>query len=145
MSRGSSHLAPEKQAVTSVVKAADGIRRYFQQVLEPWGLTLQQFNVLRILRGAGEDGLPTLEVGHRMVEKTPGVTRLLDRLEEKGLVCRERCRPDRRQVLCHVTEKALDLLAELDDPIDEADRACVADLSRTEQLQLAALASRTGP
>ncbi len=87
----------------SLLEAADRVRRHFQAILEPHGLTLQQFNVLRILRGAGEDGLPTLEVGQRMIEKTPGVTRLLDRLESKGWVTRERCRRDRRRVFCRTS------------------------------------------
>ncbi|MGB5400672.1 MAG: MarR family transcriptional regulator, partial [Thermoanaerobaculia bacterium] len=75
---------PSKETILSVLKAADRIRRHFTEILKPFGLTLQQFNVLRILRGAGPQGLPTLEVGERMIEKTPGATRLLDRLEEKG-------------------------------------------------------------
>ena len=142
---GAQRMSPEKAAVVAILRAADRIRRHFQGLVEPWGLTQQQFNVLRILRGAGPEGLPTLEVGERMIEKTPGVTRLLDRLEDKGLVHRERCRPDRRQVLCYLTDKAYEVLAELDDPIAEGDRLCMADLSRAEQQGLSELLARTGP
>ena len=145
MSRSSRFQTTEKDAVLSILKAADRIRRYFQELMEPRGVTGQQFNVLRILRGAGPEGLPTLEVGERMIEKTPGVTRLLDRLEEKGWVRRERCREDRRQVLCHLTEEGDALLAELDEPIIAGDRACMSRLSEDEQRQLAELLSRTGP
>ena len=85
-----------------------------------------------------------MEVGERMIEKTPGVTRLLDRLEAKGWVHRERSSEDRRLVLCRATESGLALLAELDEPMAEGDRACVKRLTRTEQRQLVALVSRVG-
>lgn len=142
--RQSATAALEKETVLSVFKAADRIRRRFQQILEPWDLTLQQFNVLRILRGAGDGGLPTLAVGERMIEKTPGVTRLLDRLEEKGWVHRTRSREDRRLVLCRISQDGLARLALLDQPIEEGDRACMAGLSAAEQRELGALASRVG-
>ncbi len=96
------------------MRTADLVRRQMTSLVEPHGITLQQFNVLRILRGAGDDGLPTLEVAERMVEQTPGVTRLLDRLEAKELVRRQRCPKDRRQHLCWVTPKALALLEKID-------------------------------
>jgi DNA-binding MarR family transcriptional regulator len=70
--------------------------------------------VLRILRGAGDEGLPTLEVAERMVEQTPGVTRLLDRIEAKELVRRQRCPKDRRQHLCWITPKGLAVLEKID-------------------------------
>jgi DNA-binding MarR family transcriptional regulator len=82
--------------------------------IEPHGITLQQFNVLRILRGAGDAGLPTLEVAERMIEQTPGVTRLLDRLEAKELVRRQRCPKDRRQHLCWISTTGLQLLEKID-------------------------------
>ena len=141
----SAKSSPEKETVLGILEAADRVRRHFQGILEPRGLTVQQYNVLRILRGAGEDGLPTLEVGERMVEKTPGVTRLLDRLEKKGWVTRERCRRDRRRVLCRITASARELLAELDRPIAEGDKACAGGLGRREQTQLQALMARLGP
>src|SRR4051812_21463991 len=96
------------------MRPADLVRRQMTAQIEPHGITLQQFNVLRILRGAGDTGLPTLEVGERMIEQTPGVTRLLDRLEAKELVRRQRCPKDRRQHLCWITPKALTLLERLD-------------------------------
>jgi DNA-binding MarR family transcriptional regulator len=101
----------------AVLRTADLLRRRMAAVVESSGITLQQFNVLRILRGGGPAGLPTLEVGVRMIEQTPGVTRLLDRLETKGLVRRQRCPKDRRQHLCWITQEGLDLLAALDGPV----------------------------
>ena len=102
------------EAVVGLMRTADLIRRQMAAVLEPHDVTLQQFNVLRILRGAGDEGLPTLEVANRMIEQTPGVTRLLDRLETKELVRRQRCPRDRRQHLCWITPKGLALLQKLD-------------------------------
>jgi DNA-binding MarR family transcriptional regulator len=87
-----------QEAVISLLRTADVVRAHFEKQLAPYGVTLQQFNVLRILRGAGAGGLPTLEIGARMVERTPGVTRLIDRLERKDLVRRARGTEDRRVV-----------------------------------------------
>ena len=106
--------SPAHEAVVGLLRTADLIRRHAAALVEPHGITLQQFNVLRILRGAGTDGLPTLEVAERMIEQTPGVTRLLDRLEAKELVRRQRCPKDRRQHLCWITAKGLALLEKLD-------------------------------
>ena len=100
----------------ALMRTADLVRRHATALLEPHGLTLQQYNVLRILRGAGADGLPTLEIADRMIERTPGITRLLDRLEAKELVRRQRCPKDRRQHLCWATPKALAILQKIDAP-----------------------------
>jgi DNA-binding MarR family transcriptional regulator len=106
--------SPAHEAVLGLMRTADLVRRQAAALIEPHGITLQQFNVLRILRGAGGEGLPTLEVAERMIEQTPGVTRLLDRLEAKDLVRRQRCPKDRRQHLCWITDKGLALLEKLD-------------------------------
>lgn len=140
--RGRRSPEPAVEAVLSLLRAADRCRRYVATVLRPAGITLQQFNVLRILRGAGPGGLPTLEVGERMIEKTPGVTRLLDRLEARGWVRRWRDPEDRRVVLATITEPGLELLAELDAPVLAADRRCVATFSAEEMAELECLAER---
>lgn len=130
--RTTKRVSPEKAAVMALLRASDVVRRHFTAIVEPFGITLQQFNVLRILRGAGESGLPTLEIVERMIETTPGITRLLDRLEAKRLVRRERCSVDRRQVLCWITEEGRAVLAKLDTAIEEADRAVVAGLRKPQ-------------
>ena len=109
-----------EEAMLALVRTADVVRRSFSTFFEPHGITSQQYNVLRILRGSGADGLPTLEVAERMIEQTPGITRLMDRLEAKQLVRRQRCPNDRRQHLCWITPKGLALLASLDEPISRA-------------------------
>lgn len=121
----------------ALLRTADVVRRYIARVLEPYGITPQQFNVLRILRGgAGEQGIPTLTIAERMIEEAPGITRLLDRLEAKGLVRRQRCPGDRRQVLCHPTPEGLELLGRIDDAMDGADEAALGTLSDEDKTQL---------
>ncbi|MFL5500903.1 MAG: MarR family winged helix-turn-helix transcriptional regulator [Gemmatimonadaceae bacterium] len=118
----------EQEATLGLLRTADAVKRSLAQVIEPHGITAQQYNVLRILRGAGAEGLPTLTIGERMIEQTPGVTRLVDRLERKGLVGRSPCPKDRRRVFCSITPKGLDLLKELDDPVNRWDVHAVAVL-----------------
>jgi DNA-binding MarR family transcriptional regulator len=136
-----------QEVVVALLRTADLVRRVVGRTLEPYDITVQQYNVLRILRGAGEKGLPTLEIGERMIEQAPGVTRLLDRLEIKALVRRERCAQDRRQVLCWLTPAGLELVERLDEPVDSADAQAVAMLTPEEQDRLLRMldAIRTGP
>jgi len=117
-----------EEAVVGLFRTAEIVRRAMGTVVEAKGITLQQYNVLRILRGAGATGLPTLDIGERMVEHAPGVTRLLDRLEAKQLVRRRRCPEDRRQVLCWIEPAGERLLAELDSPMRAAARRRLAGL-----------------
>ena len=112
-----------------LLRTADVVRRTVAAVVEPHGITFQQYNVLRILRGAGADGLPTLEIATRMIEQSPGITRLLDRLESRKLVTRLRCPKDRRRVLCTVTAEGLRLLSTLDAPVHAADDSALRMLS----------------
>ncbi len=121
-----------EEAFVSILRTADLLRWRITEVLEPEGITLSQFNVLRILRGAKDTGLPTLEIGARMVEQSPGITRLVDRLELAGLVRRERPRADRRQVLCHIEKKGLAILARLDTTVPQASEVLFAGLSSAE-------------
>jgi MarR family transcriptional regulator, organic hydroperoxide resistance regulator len=127
----------------SLMRTSDLIRRAVAVVIDAQGITLQQYNVLRILRGAGADGLPTLEIAERMIEQTPGITRLLDRLEAKQLVGRERCPTDRRQVFCRITADGLKLLAGLDAPVAEAERVALSGLTPHQLKQLIALLDLT--
>jgi DNA-binding MarR family transcriptional regulator len=120
-----------EEGVVTLLRTADLVRRALAAVVEPQRITLQQYNVLRILRGAGEGGLPTLAIAARMIEHSPGITRLLDRLETKDLVRRERCPHDRRQVLCFITDPGRRALVDLDRPIAEAGDRLLAPLGRT--------------
>ena len=106
--------SPVEEAFVAVVKTADLLLRLLDRKLIGLGLSHQQYNVLRIVRGAGSAGIPTLAIGERLIECAPGMTRLLDRLEEKGMVRRERCKQDRRQVLCYITDMGEHLLTEVE-------------------------------
>jgi len=96
-----------EEATVDLLLTADVVRRWGESLVASSGVTLQQYNVLRILRGSRPAGLPTLEIAARMIEQAPGITRLLDRLERKGLIRRQRCPGDRRQVLCFITDEGL--------------------------------------
>jgi len=122
----------EQEAALALLRTSDKLRRQLTAVVEPHGVTLQQYNVLRILRGAGKAGLPTLEIAFRMIEQTPGITRLLDRLESKALVRRERCAEDRRQVLCWITAEGSRIVNGMDALVDQADTTMLSSLSKAE-------------
>ncbi|MEM7357249.1 MAG: MarR family transcriptional regulator, partial [Acidobacteriota bacterium] len=131
-----------QEAVLGLLRTTDLVRRKFASILGPKGLTQQQYNVLRILRGAGDDGLPTLTIAERMVERTPGITRLIDRLTGKELVERERAADDRRCVVCRITPSGLELLAGLEEPMGQADDDILSILNQREQRQLIRLLDR---
>lgn len=128
-----------QEATISILRTADVVRRKLSSVIEPCGITLQQYNVLRILRGARAKSLTTSEIGERLIERTPGVTRLLDRLERKGYIGRERSADDRRIVNTWITEAGRVLLQELDGAVDAADEDAVAALAQEQVEQLVRL------
>ena len=128
-----------EEVVVSILRTAAVVQRNLAQVVEEHGITIQQYNVLRILRGAGEAGLPTLAIRDRMVEEAAGITRLLDKLETAGHVVRERSTPDRRQVLCHITASGERLITALDGPMDVANQRSGAHLDDVERSQLVEL------
>ena len=128
------------ELVGALLRAADRARRRAARAVEPHGITLQQYNVLRILERAKEDGVPTLEVAARMIEETPGVTRLLDRLEAKGYIRRQRCTHDRRQHLCWLSGEGARVLATLAPVLAaEHNRVCEGLDRETRQQLLASL------
>jgi DNA-binding MarR family transcriptional regulator len=122
----------QQDAVVSILRTANYLRRFCSTVFDQRGITSQQYNVLRILRGAGLGGLPTLDIAERMIEQAPGITRLLDRLDRKKLVRRERPPDNRRQVLCYITKPGLDLLQELDAPVRNRDKQALHRLDESE-------------
>jgi DNA-binding MarR family transcriptional regulator len=122
----------QQDAATSILRTANYLGRFFSSVFDQHGITSQQYNVLRILRGAGLEGLPTLDIAERMIEQAPGITRLLDRLETKKFVRRERPSDNRRQVLCYITMPGLDLLRELDTPVRKRGNQALHRLNESE-------------
>lgn len=105
---------PEEELYLSLLRTSDLLGRGFGALLKERGISPPQYNVLRILRGAGEPGLPCGEIASRMVTRDPDVTRLLDRLEQRALISRGRTPGDRRVVSTRITEDGLALLNELD-------------------------------
>ena len=109
---------PGQMAVITIFRTADVLRHTVERSLSAFGVSNEQYNVLRILRGAGESGLPTLEISSRMLSRSPNITRLLDKLIAKKLVRRSRPKDDRRVVIVSVTPQGLQLLAHLDGVVD---------------------------
>jgi DNA-binding MarR family transcriptional regulator len=132
-----------KDAYVTLMATADRVRASYERIYAPFEITAQQYNVLRILRGAEPEGLPTLTIADRMIERTPGVTRIVDRLESNGLVKREIRPSDRRRVYCRITKKGLNLLELLDDPVEEANHAAFRALTVPELKQLIVLLDKT--
>jgi DNA-binding MarR family transcriptional regulator len=124
----------EEEALLNISRTADAMHRALQQVIKPYGLTATQYNALRILRGAGAAGLRCSEVGERLVNQDPDITRLMDRLERQKLVRRRRSQADRRVVHTQITELGLKHLAELDPVIQRTAKSLLRGLKR-EQLE----------
>jgi DNA-binding MarR family transcriptional regulator len=110
---------PVHEAMLNVIVAANYIRECDDRVIESFGITLPQYNVLRILRGVHPDGHPRCDIAARMLDRAPDVTRLIDRLEEKKLVERDRSSRDRRHSITRITKRGLQLLEEMDAPMGE--------------------------
>jgi len=109
----------QQEAYLSVVRTTSTLTDRVEDLLKPYGISATQYNVLRILRGAGPDGLPCKRVSDRMISRDPDMTRLLDRMEKRGLITRERQTDDRRVIKTRITPVGLEILKELDTPVDE--------------------------
>jgi len=114
--------SPQEEATLNVVRTADVLMLALGDVLKPHLLSPTQYNVLRILRGAGDQGASCKDIGIRLVARDPDITRLMDRLEQRGLVTRDRAGHDRRVVTHRLTKAGLELVNELDSPIEALHR-----------------------
>ena len=132
----------KQEGAIALLRTASVVRRAIARVVEPHGLSLAQYNALRIVRGAGAGGVATLAIRDRMIEEGTTITRLLDRLESAGLIRRERSVPDRRQVVCRVTDAGKKLLDKLDPLVDAADEATMASLNKHDLDQFITLLDR---
>ena len=120
----------EEEAALSISRTAAVLEHHVSQALKAHGLTPSQYNVLRILRGAGPEGLCRNEVGTRLVTQVPDVTRLLDRMEDTGLISRQRGAEDRRYVTTRITRKGLELVDSLDQPMRDLLQARLGHVSK---------------
>lgn len=123
---------PEAEAILNVARTQEVLRAPLDALMKSNGLSGSSYNVLRILRGAGDEGLPCREIGDRMVTRVPDVTRLLDRLEAAGLVIRQRDSEDRRVVITRITGDGMELLGSLDQPIRDLEKELLGHMTREE-------------
>ncbi len=131
--------SPEEEAYLNLVRTTDFLGREVAAVLKPHQLSEAQYNVLRILRGAGEAGHACSEIASRLVTRDPDVTRLLDKLEARELLARGREHPDRRVVTARITAQGLALLAALDQPMLDAAARMLAHMPHEQLRALTAL------
>ena len=129
----------EEEAFLNLHRTFDSLAAPFEQLFRERGISDSQYNVLRILRGVGGDGLPCSEIGERMVTRDPDITRLVDRLEKAGLVERVRIARDRRVILVRLTQAGLKLVGELDKPVVELHRRQLGHLTKAELADLSRL------
>jgi DNA-binding MarR family transcriptional regulator len=132
--------SPEEAAFLDLLRTTDMLSRGLVRVLKTEDLSSTQYNVLRILRGS-PDGLPCGEIANRMITRDPDVTRLLDRLEKRGLISRCRETKDRRMVMARIAPEGLKLLSRLDEPVQETHRTQLGHLGRERLQDLAELLS----
>ena len=129
----------EEEAHLSIIRTADLLTRSGALLLKDYGLTMTQYNVLRILRGAGAEGLPSGEVADRMITREPDITRLLDRMESRGWVHRRRDPDDRRVMRAWITLAGRELTDRLDRPTAELQRHCLSHLGDAKLAELSDL------
>lgn len=126
----------EQEAYLSLLRTADALQTQVQACLKEFGLTGTQYNALRILRGAGPEGLPCRDIGERMITHDPDITRLLNRLEDRGFVERTRAKHDRRVIYGQITPAGRKLLREMDAPIDKQGREMLRHVGQEKLRQL---------
>ena len=129
-------VSREQEAYLSLLRTADALQAQVETRLKEFGLTGTQYNALRILRGAGSEGLPCREIGERMITHDPDITRLLNRLEDRGFVERTRARHDRRVIYGKITAAGLKLLREMDNPIEKYGREMLRHVGQEKLRQL---------
>jgi DNA-binding MarR family transcriptional regulator len=132
----------EEEVSLSLLRTTDAWNAQTAVLFKNHGLSATQYNVLRILRGAGETGLRCNEIGERMITRDSDITRLLDRMERAELIARERDTRDRRAVITRISAKGLALLATLDEPVARLNRQLLAHLSQEQLLGALALLDR---
>ena len=127
---------PSAEAMLSVLRTAAVLDHHLGEALKPFGITSTQYNVLRILRGAGRNGLCGREIAERLISRVPDVSRLLDRMEDLGLIRRDRDPSDRRHVTARITGKGEGVLRQATPPLEAIERARFGqlDAGRLERL-----------
>ena len=141
----SGHAVPlEDHLFVAILKAADSLSQQADHLIKSAGLTAAQYNVLRILRGAEPEGLLCRGIGERMISRDPDMTRLLDRMEKRSLITRERQTADRRVIKTRITPEGLKLLKKLDQPVHDLHKKQFHHLPAVRLKQLAGLLADVG-
>lgn len=122
---------PKQEAVLSILRTGDQLQIRFARFFREYGLTPSQYNILRILRGEGKP-LAILEIASRTITVVPGITGLIDRLEQAGFVSRLRCETDRRVIYVTLTDAANRTLASIDEPLEALHKKLLGHVSRSE-------------
>jgi DNA-binding MarR family transcriptional regulator len=135
----------DREVFLGVVRIGETLTHHLTALLAPFRLTISQYSVLDSLRDAGESGLACGEIADRLTTRDPDVTRLVDRLEGRGLVRRLRERPDRRVVRAQLTSDGLLLLRQLDDPIGRLHTRHLAPIGKRGLVALSAIAAAAVP
>lgn len=128
--------SPIQEATLNLLVAADYLRVKVEAICAPAGISVGQYNVLRILRGAYPEGHSRAEILRRMLERAPDVTRLVDRLERDGLAERDRDKSDRRLSITRITNKGLNVLKALEPAVQESQREIARRVNRRDCLEL---------
>lgn len=138
---------PEQEAYLNLLRSASRLSVEFERLFKTQGLSEPTYNILRILRGAGEAGRMCHELAEHMVAPVPDVTRLIDRLEASGFAARRRCEKDRRVVYVSITDAGREVLSRLDEPVLELHRRQLGHMTTPELRTLSDLLAkaRTGP
>lgn len=134
----------EQEAMLNIVRTNDQFQNRFGRLFREYGLTSSQYNILRILRGEGKP-MPCLEIANRLIQIVPAITGLIDRLEQAGMVQRERSETDRRVVNVEITKLALKTLAKMDQPVTDLHKELLGHMPRTELKELSRLLEKARP
>jgi len=134
----------EDSLFVTILRTADRLGQQAEGLIKPYGLTSTQYNVLRILRGAEPQGLPCRVIAERMISRDPDMTRLLDRLEKRGYITRERQTDDRRVIKTRITGEGLKQLKKLDDPVHKMHQKQFGHMNAARLKQLAELLDEVG-
>jgi DNA-binding MarR family transcriptional regulator len=129
---------PQQEALLNILRTSDQLQIRFARLFRSFGLTPQQYNILRILRGEGR-ALPILEIASRMITVVPGITGLIDRLESASLVERKRCEHDRRVIYVAITQRSLEILADIDEPLEQLHKQTLGHMTPEELSTLSRL------
>ena len=134
--------SPQEEVLLNLMRTSDCLHRSFQQRLRPFGLTVTQFNVLRILRGAGPGGLTCTAVGRMMITPVPDITRLLARLQSQKLLSQHRDAQDRRVLWTQISDAGIALLEKLDEIVEQTPKELLRELTCDEVRELTRLLAK---